>query len=113
MYGHKQVPLVAIMVIALSLGIATSAYALPEFTKNGTFVTKNSGVLTPELLTKLSKVTCTANSFVGTINAGMIADGITGVFTGCKSPLGSCTTPGKSVGTIATEVLLGELGLYK
>jgi hypothetical protein len=107
--------LMLVAVMAVSLAVASAAFAEPEFKPTGgtfTGVGLGSNVLTAGG----NVITCTANSTKGTISSATLAGGVVVTFTGCASS-GSggsgcaASSTGAAAGTIATTTLHGVLGL--
>jgi hypothetical protein len=111
----RLVGLTLVAVIALSLAVASAAFAEPLFLPVGATFTGTSGVATLEAAGET--IECTADTSSGTITTPHLVGGITVDFTGCKSinaAKESCTA--KSVGAstaglILTKTLHGVLGL--
>jgi hypothetical protein len=111
----RLVGFVLVAAMALSLAVASAAFAEPEFkptggTFTGTSTTSNT------LIASGNTVSCTANSTKGTISSATLAGGITVTFTGCKSSKVEGTecavnSVGAAEGTIVTNTLHGVLGL--
>jgi hypothetical protein len=102
-------------VLTLSLAVASTAFAEPEFKPTGTTFAGTSG--SNVLTAGADSITCTANTISGTISSATLAGGITVDFTGCKSTSDggaeSCTvkSAGGNAGLIITNTLHGVLGL--
>jgi hypothetical protein len=107
--------LMLVAVMAVSLAVASAAFAEPEFKPTGGTFT-GVGLGTNTLAAGGNTISCTANSTKGTISSATLAGGVVVTFTGCKSTgSGGSNCTAKSVGavegTIATSTLHGVLGL--
>jgi len=111
----RLVGLMLVAVMAVSLAVASSAFAEPEFKPVGGTFTGTSG--TSKLVAGSNSITCTTDTSKGTISSATLAGGVTVDFSGCKST-GSggsnCTvksTNTSNAGLILTNTLHGILGL--
>jgi hypothetical protein len=107
--------LMLVAVMALSLGVASAAFAEPEFKPTGGTLTGSSAG-NNTLSAGGNTIVCTANTSKGSISSATLAGGVVVTFTGCKSTgTGGSNCTAKSVGaaegTIATNNLHGVLGL--
>jgi hypothetical protein len=113
----RLVGFVLVVVMALSLAVASAAFAEPEFNPTGVPF-NGEGVGMNALTAGTSSITCTTNKSTGTISSTTLVGGVVVTFTGCKSN-GSggsgCTakssTPVGAAGEIITSTLHGVLGL--
>jgi hypothetical protein len=108
--------LMLVAVMALSLTVASAAFAEAEFKPvGGTF--KGTSSTTNKLVAGTNTITCKANTSSGTISNAFLAGGVTVSFTGCTSKKGAegaaCTAKsvGAAEGSIVTNTLHGVLGL--
>jgi hypothetical protein len=114
----KIVRLVGLMLVAtmaLSLVVASAAFAEPEFKPaSGTFK-GTSGAGTLEAAKE--KIKCTADTSTGVISSATLVGGVTVDFTGCKSINSKgeeCTASSvgsSTAGLLLTKTLHGVLGL--
>src|SRR3984957_19501283 len=111
----RLVGLTLVAVMAVSLAMASAAFAEPEFKPTGaTF--KGDSVGSNVLTAGTNVITCTNNTTSGTISSATLAGGVTVDFTGCTSKKGTgepCTAKsvGGNEGLILTTTLHGVLGL--
>jgi hypothetical protein len=111
----RLVGLIVAAVMALSLAVASAAFAEPEFKPTGGTFTGTSST-TNKLVAGANKIVCTGNTTSGKISNAFLAGGVTVSFTGCKSSgskVSNCTAKsvGAAEGTITTSTLDGLLGL--
>jgi hypothetical protein len=111
----RLVGLTLVTVMALSLAIASAAFAEPLFLPVGTAFTGTSGEGVLEAAKE--KIKCAADTTNGTITTPHLAGGITVDFTGCQainSKNEECTVKSfgaTTEGLILTKTLHGVLGL--
>lgn len=111
----RLVGVLLVAVMAVSLGVASAAFAEPEFKPTGGTFT-GAGLGSNTLAAGGNTIVCTANTSKGTISSATLAGGVTVTFTGCKSSgskVSNCTakSAGAAEGTIVTNTLHGVLGL--
>jgi hypothetical protein len=111
----RLVGLTLVAVMALSLAVASAAFAEPLFLPVGATFTGTSGTATLES-ESLEKIKCTADTSSGEITTPHLVGGITVSFSGCKSIStagAECTAKsvGAAAGSIKTNLLHGVLGL--
>jgi hypothetical protein len=112
----RLVGLTLVAVMALSLAVASAAFAEPLFLPVGATFKGTSG---PGTLENISgeRITCAADTSTGEITTPHLVGGITVDFTGCKSvntkKSEECTakSPGAPAGLLLTKTLHGVLGL--
>jgi len=107
--------LMLVAVMAVSLAVASAAFAEPEFHPvGGTFT--GLGLGPEELIAGTNILKCTHNTSSGTISSATLVGGVVVTFTGCTaSGSGGSGCPALSVGApsgvIITKTLHGVLGL--
>jgi hypothetical protein len=108
---------VLVAILAMSLMIASAAFAGPEFKPTGSTFTGTSGTSVLEAAGGGEKVTCESDASSGTITSSTLAGGVVVHFLGCSGATVAgekCTVKSTNTtvaGLILTNTLHGVLGL--